>query len=156
MRQKPSRIADSAVAEAVRRTRLSGSERLPSVTSLAAASGVAPVTVMRAIRRLEARGKLRTVRRPGTYLLPEAGIGGRPPDTSAIADRRARRWETIAGMLIADINARRYEPGARMPSHKELCARYGTSFLTIKKALRLLTDRKIVVPFHTSIPAVGP
>jgi GntR family transcriptional regulator len=51
-------------------------QRLPTVRDLAADLGIAPGTVQRAYRELEARGVVRSRRRAGTVVAPGAGAAG--------------------------------------------------------------------------------
>ncbi|HET8658156.1 MAG TPA: winged helix-turn-helix domain-containing protein [Micromonosporaceae bacterium] len=51
----------------------------------------------------------------------------------------------IANVLRAAILTRRFAPGGRLPSQNELADRYGVARETVKAALRILRDERLVV-----------
>jgi len=53
--------------------------------------------------------------------------------------------QQIASRLRAAILTRRLQPGSRLPSQHELAERYGVARETIKAALRLLTNERLIV-----------
>jgi DNA-binding GntR family transcriptional regulator len=50
-----------------------------------------------------------------------------------------------AGVLRAAILTRRFQPGERLPSQNELAERYSVARETVKVALRILRDERLVV-----------
>ena len=61
------------------------------------------------------------------------------PDDARPASQR------IANVLRAAILTRRFEPGERLPSQNELAERYSVARETVKSALRILRDERLVV-----------
>jgi DNA-binding transcriptional regulator YhcF (GntR family) len=53
--------------------------------------------------------------------------------------------QQIANVLRAAILTRRFAPGERLPSQNELAERYGVARETVKVALRILRDERLVV-----------
>jgi DNA-binding transcriptional regulator YhcF (GntR family) len=53
--------------------------------------------------------------------------------------------QQIANLLRAAILTRRFEPGERLPSQNELADRYGVARETVKSALRVLRDERLIV-----------
>ncbi|MFB9183279.1 winged helix-turn-helix domain-containing protein [Dactylosporangium sucinum] len=53
--------------------------------------------------------------------------------------------QQIANVLRAAILTRRFQPGERLPSQNELAERYGVARETVKSALRILRDERLVV-----------
>lgn len=53
--------------------------------------------------------------------------------------------QQIANVLRAAILTRRFAPGQRLPSQNELADRYGVARETVKSALRILRDERLVV-----------
>jgi DNA-binding transcriptional regulator YhcF (GntR family) len=53
--------------------------------------------------------------------------------------------QQIANLLRAAILTRRFAPGERLPSQNDLAERYGVARETVKSALRLLRDERLIV-----------
>src|SRR5690349_9171588 len=53
-------------------------------------------------------------------------------------------YRRIAADILVTIDASRLEPGAALPSEAELCAAYGVSRITIRKAIDELVARQVV------------
>ena len=53
--------------------------------------------------------------------------------------------QQIANVLRAAILTRRFGPGERLPSQNELTDRYGVARETVKSALRILRDERLIV-----------
>jgi DNA-binding transcriptional regulator YhcF (GntR family) len=66
-------------------------------------------------------------------------LGDLEPDDARPASQQ------IANVLRAAILTRRFAPGERLPSQNELAERYGVARETIKSALRILRDERLVV-----------
>jgi len=116
-----------------------GLRRLPGVRALAVRARVCPVTMWRAVQQLKAEGALCTV--PERQIL--AGRRARPtpaaPETMLPVPPPARpRWCELREEMASDLLSLRLGSGTRLPSAKELCARYGVGRLTLGRALRAL------------------
>jgi DNA-binding transcriptional regulator YhcF (GntR family) len=66
-------------------------------------------------------------------------LGGLDPD-----DPRPPSQQ-IANVLRAAIRTRKFEPGERLPSQNELAERYNVARETVKTALRILRDERLIV-----------
>lgn len=55
------------------------------------------------------------------------------------------RYRAIAGDLAAKIRSGRYAPGQALPPQRELSAAYGVTLMTLRQALRQLSDEGLVV-----------
>ncbi|HEY3034465.1 MAG TPA: winged helix-turn-helix domain-containing protein, partial [Streptosporangiaceae bacterium] len=53
--------------------------------------------------------------------------------------------QQIANVLRAAIRTRKFEPGERLPSQNELAERYNVARETVKTALRILRDERLIV-----------
>jgi DNA-binding LacI/PurR family transcriptional regulator len=106
-------------------------KRLPGIRALAKMAGVSPTTMWKATRKLRKEG-----------VLEEFG-GGRfraANATISAGEERigANAWEKTGGLIRKDILQGIFLSGDMLPSRKELCARYGISFPTLKKSLDML------------------
>ena len=57
-------------------------------------------------------------------------------------------YQTICGELRDAVFAGRYVPGNLIPSENELAAKYATSRVTVRKALRILEGEGLLKPLH--------
>ncbi|MEV4759686.1 GntR family transcriptional regulator [Micromonospora sp. NPDC049559] len=55
------------------------------------------------------------------------------------------RYRAIAADLAAKIRAGRYAPGEALPPQRELSASYGVTLMTLRQALRQLSDEGLIV-----------
>jgi len=55
------------------------------------------------------------------------------------------RYRAIAADLAAKIRSGEYAPGEALPPQRELSASYGVTLMTLRQALRLLSDEKLIV-----------
>ena len=55
------------------------------------------------------------------------------------------RYRTIAADLAAKIHAGRYAAGSALPAQRELSAAYGVTLMTLRQALRQLSDEGLIV-----------
>jgi len=60
-------------------------------------------------------------------------------------DSPAYVYEQLAAHLQARIAAGEFAPGARLPNERELRSEYAVSFGTVRSAMRLLQERRLVV-----------
>src|SRR5919205_3514770 len=58
------------------------------------------------------------------------------------------RYRTIAADLAAKIKAGHYAPGEALPPQRELSASYGVTLMTLRQALRQLSDEGLIVQQH--------
>jgi len=68
-----------------------------------------------------------------------------PVESSAALNSSPLRFELIAGELRAELRGS-LAPGARLPAERELCARFGVSRGTIRRALGQLRDLGLIRP----------
>ncbi|MGW4702403.1 GntR family transcriptional regulator [Streptomyces sp. NPDC004285] len=65
------------------------------------------------------------------------------PDSEAVAD--VPLYLRVAAALREDLTQRRLSPGSRLPSERSLSQRYHVNRQTVRNALQLLRDEKLVV-----------
>lgn len=65
------------------------------------------------------------------------------PDSEATAD--APLYLRVAAALREDLAHRRISPGSRLPSERSLSQRYHVNRQTVRSALQLLRDERLVV-----------
>lgn len=65
------------------------------------------------------------------------------------------RYGMMAAELRDDILRGRLPPGDKMPSERDLCERFDASRVTVRRALRLLEDERLIVRRHGSGTYVG-
>jgi GntR family transcriptional regulator len=53
-------------------------------------------------------------------------------------------YQRIVDDLVEKISSGELQPGAKLPSGKELCEQYGVSTMTVRTAITILKDRGIV------------
>jgi len=76
---------------------------------------------------------------PASIRGPADGADSRPPEPEKV-------WQRLVGQLSADICAGTYRSGDALPSRKELAARYGVCYTTLKRALATLVEKGLLVP----------
>lgn len=114
---------------------------LPGLRDMARMAGCSHYTMWKAVKILEGRGILEV--RPGRRIrIPrpedeDDEQGGQPELDPAQAGVQYK-WERLRRQIEMDILSGTFRPGETLPTLKELGARYGASFLTLKKALRAL------------------
>ncbi|WP_309246128.1 GntR family transcriptional regulator [Verrucosispora sioxanthis] len=59
-------------------------------------------------------------------------------------DAPTARYRTIAADLAAKIRAGDYRPGEALPSQRDLSAAYGVTLMTLRQALRQLSDEGLI------------
>lgn len=64
------------------------------------------------------------------------------------ADKRLPRYIKFAHRLQTTINKGDYLPGEKLPSQRELAKQFGTTLMTIRKALTLLEDEGLIRTEH--------
>ncbi len=114
-------------------------QRLPTIVACAKETGVSQETMSKAVRLLSGQGLVRVSQ--GAGIVSAGGAtkaGGRSPAPFPAIDSLSS-WERVRKHVTADILAGVYEPGAYLPSLKELCGRYHTGYATMNRALRSLS-----------------
>jgi DNA-binding GntR family transcriptional regulator len=86
---------------------------------------------------------------PRTKHSVRLGPGAGPAETTALAaqendPKRTPIYQTIADTLAERIASGTYEPTKRLPSESQLCAEFGVSPLTVRKALSILANQGLV------------
>lgn len=115
--------------------------RLPTVRALARQLGTSAVTMVKVLKTLREQGFVE--KRPGRsgYYVPERGA----PASAAVLDDSPRgRGEAIAAVIRDEILQGQYPASEPMPQQKHLCARFGCSHGTVRKALALLVGERLL------------
>jgi DNA-binding LacI/PurR family transcriptional regulator/DNA-binding transcriptional regulator YhcF (GntR family) len=135
----------SCISEASR----TGSTRLPPITMLACAAGVAPRTMWKAVSVLKERGDLTVRPRRGICIvnantsLPETPVRSHEP-----------ALERIAGQIVSKVLAPLPPDAAALPSIKQMERLLGCNYRTVKKALCKLESRGVIgLRGHHYIPS---
>jgi DNA-binding transcriptional regulator YhcF (GntR family) len=122
-------------------------ETLPPVRMLANAADVSTCTMVKAIAELKKKGVVRGDRR--------AIIQGSERDASYLSNDRVdiqklspfspTSWKRVHREIERDILTGRYAASSFLPSGKELCRQYRTTYRTLRKALSALLHDSIIV-----------
>jgi DNA-binding FadR family transcriptional regulator/DNA-binding LacI/PurR family transcriptional regulator len=139
MREQP--VYQSAVARLARTietVRASGSPRIPPSRLLARQMGVSLPTVLRALAHYRKQGVITACPGLGTHLVSQV------PETAGAASPPTVKWQRVRQALASDVLAAMDAPDQTLPAMKELCARYGASRLTVRKAVRELLREGIL------------
>jgi DNA-binding LacI/PurR family transcriptional regulator/DNA-binding transcriptional regulator YhcF (GntR family) len=141
-RTKPLVRALSYVQDRIR-VAAKGTHRLPVYRELALQAGVAPGTMLRALRVLRdsgvvsvshGRGVTATV---GEDVQPQGGTDLSNAEPHSLQDRLQRRIED-------DIDSGRYLPGETLKPVKAMTRRYGVAYATLLKAFRACERRGVL------------
>lgn len=147
--------ADNYLVGHIRSAHYAPGDRLPSVRTLAAEAGMSPVSILRALRRLSTHGVVSIRPRIGTVLLclPDSGLD---TELSRPQPVHRARWRRVADTIRDDIAAGRHHPGRPLPGTRELAARSGVCYRTLRKALQYLADDHVLTVDHKRYyPATG-
>lgn len=68
------------------------------------------------------------------------------PSAGAFSLPGQKLYQRTAGQLLAEIRSSAAAPGDRLPSERQLGARYGVSRVTLRAALKELEDRGVIAP----------
>jgi DNA-binding transcriptional regulator YhcF (GntR family) len=114
---------------------------LPGLRDMARMAGCSHYTMWKAVKILEGKGLLEV--RPGRRIrIPkteeEEAESGNQAEMDPSQAGVQYKWERLRRQIEMDILSGTFRPGETLPTLKELGARYGASFLTLKKALRAL------------------
>ncbi len=139
---RPIDKARNWLARAIGQAAQRGASRLPTLMCAASAAGVSHVTMMRAVHELREQGVLSVKNR--------AGIVVRKPDGAPPVRPRAcpvfmPKWGAVAERIGRDIESGLLPTDTPLPLCKTLAHRYGTSAETLRAALQLLVDERMLV-----------
>lgn len=146
------RAYDKAIGylrETVARVGQRGDHRLPTIDRLATECGVARITMSKAVRTLVEEGVLSSAPRRGIWIDTSPAGGTRRSSIArleAALPKPVAAWERIRCRLADCILRGHFPPGSMLPSAKELCARYGVSHATLRKALLALAAENRLIP----------
>ncbi|MBD3242497.1 MAG: GntR family transcriptional regulator [Chitinivibrionales bacterium] len=126
---------------------LSDTDRLPPIATLARQCGVAYATMWKAVRTLRSEGLLNVRQRRGIQRAVESHTVHRPVDACP-APVVTPRWQAVLRALQHDLASGAFAPGALIPTTKQLQARYGVSYATMRKALAVAVKSKQLAYDH--------
>lgn len=135
--------ARAFLANAVDNCRVRANSRLDSLEHLRKAAGVSLVTMSNALSELRDKGVLTTRRGRGIHV-----VFDQPP---AAAPSTVPQWLAIERHLRRDILNGVYAAGQRLPSVKELKARYGTGYESLRRALVVMRDTGTLEPYRGGV-----
>ncbi|MBD3242913.1 MAG: GntR family transcriptional regulator, partial [Chitinivibrionales bacterium] len=115
---------------------------LPPLASMARSAGVSYVTMWKALDSLKRAGVLSA--RPGRGIVISAAGDTESWHSTPGERARGRKWEWLVTRIEGDILSGTYRAGAILPSRKELMARYGVCYHTLRKALTRLAGNGAV------------
>lgn len=147
---KALRLIESIAADLVRR----GEAELPGARTLARLASVSQTTMLTALRTMANRGILQRQGRH-RYRLTDAYLQG----DAVLAERTTQRppvtgpkWRRLASRILEDIRAGSLtDTDGRLPTRKELMARYGVCYQTVARALEHLCTRGDLVQDRRSL-----
>jgi DNA-binding LacI/PurR family transcriptional regulator/DNA-binding transcriptional regulator YhcF (GntR family) len=129
---------------------LRGAAKLPSIERLCTLSKISRVTVWKALNILKQEGfftRLHGHQVPISQIARRLSPQKQPP---------SRVWEKIKAQIEKDILNGVYPAAIPFPQVKELQARYGVAFPTIKKALDSLVAQGTIAPHKRTYRVVTP
>jgi hypothetical protein len=110
---------------------------LPSIRALAEHFGAAPLTVHRALRRLQAAGHVHALPRKGFYWGPRpAAVPGLPP--------RIDKLEAARNRLVMDLRCGVFHPHRDLPPRAALAPIYGLGAARLGRLLAELADQGLL------------
>jgi DNA-binding transcriptional regulator YhcF (GntR family) len=113
-------------------------ERIPTIAELAKQTGIGQRTMVRAVALLRAQGALVSMRGGGLR------IPGNAHRSGPIKEPARKIWQIKRAELESDILNGAYARTGRLPGFKQLEAKYGLSFRTMRKVLRsMAADRAL-------------
>lgn len=115
-------------------------ERLPSLSRLAAECGVSFGTMRRAAAVLRDRGAI--TMRPGLGI--RMGSDAPPDHPQPAPKRQAPQWQVVCNVLSTDLERRTFSEGP-LPTAKQLAGRYGCCHRTLRHALDHVAQSGLLV-----------
>lgn len=128
--------------------------RLPPIAHMARESGVAPLTMWRAVQALASEAVV-DIRGPrnGTWVGKARREAREQPVDSS---EPVPRWLSVRRRLLDDLIHGVFPPQHSLPSRKELCHRYGTCGRVLRRALESLAADTYLVPHKRSYRPSAP
>lgn len=132
----------------IARTTASGKSRLPTVDALAAGAHVSRGTMLRAVRAMKLRSVVSVSHGRGITIIGRPGSDEpMAPPVASPPPKLRTQWARIAEAIKREALTGVYAHADKLPSAKELTARYGTCHRTLQRALRLLIDDGVLERF---------
>ena len=132
---------------------LSGAAKLPSIDRLCKLSKISRVTVWKALNILKQEGFFTHLH---GHQQPLPGAGAQKQISAQEKQIPSRVWEKVKAQIEKDILNGMYPATGQLPQVKELQARYGVAFPTIKKALDSLVAQSAIAPHKRTYRIVTP
>jgi DNA-binding GntR family transcriptional regulator len=114
-------------------------EHLPSISRLAQMAGVSRVSVIKAIGLLKEKGLVNSLQR---HRLKAGG----PETAAADSGEPIESWQRKRNLIEKEIVSGAFGITGRLPRVKELQARYGVCYRTMRKILHALETEGVVQP----------
>jgi DNA-binding LacI/PurR family transcriptional regulator/DNA-binding transcriptional regulator YhcF (GntR family) len=126
--------------------RMVGETVLPAVRAMSARADVSVSTLMAALHLLRDRGTV-TARQGSAVRVVEKSASGRPLliDKTEGAPVVPPKWVRVAGQVGAEIASGSFARQEQLPTVKELTARYGVAYRTMKKAIAELAAKRVIM-----------
>lgn len=121
-------VAENFLKVQIEKSTWSSGDLLPSISSLATAAKVSPVSMWKAIHRLSESGYLEVLHGQGTRIKSNQ-------QANILIETTQKGWQGLRDRIHKDILCGIYTAGMMLPSLKELQNQYGVSYHTVKKAL---------------------
>jgi DNA-binding GntR family transcriptional regulator/DNA-binding LacI/PurR family transcriptional regulator len=140
------RVARRFIENGLRSRQFLDGDRLPPMKSLALKAGVSPAAMVKALHLLEAAGQVSIVKNHGTFAgKPEDRADARVMDSFDSFEKAPRaKWQRLRARLEQDIYGGRFAPGKELPALRDLAPMYGTTPLTLRKAMQALERAGVV------------
>lgn len=133
--------ARAFLAAAIDECRSRGDSRLDTLHRLSRNARVSLVTMSHAVSELRDSGALTTRRGRGVHVASKKTVSITAPVT-------VPQWLAIQRSIRADVLNGVYGPGQRLPSIKELKARYGAGYESLRRSLAGLRDDGTLEPYR--------
>ncbi len=124
----------------VQRYRGEGTTRLPRTRELALQAGVSAVTMWKALTELREQGLLTVQRGTGISIASRPDSAGPPPagPGEAACGTPLLKWQSALARVKRAVGGGTYVSGAMLPPVKQLMAKHGVSYRTMRKVLTAL------------------
>lgn len=137
------RLARRFMENGLRSRQFMDGDRLPPMRTLALQAGVSPSAMVKALHQLEAAGEVSIVKNHGTFAgKPEDRADALAMDTLEKAPHA--KWQRLRARVEQDIYRGLFAPGKELPPLRNLAPKYGTTPLTLRKALQALEGAGVV------------
>ncbi|MDD5672790.1 MAG: substrate-binding domain-containing protein [Chitinivibrionales bacterium] len=157
-------IAYRYLARVIEKLAAKSVDQLTPIRLLASESGLSATTLKRALKRLQNEGIIvvpsrRRGARIAAVLSKQAAAPAEEIPLTNLENPREYRWDKIRRLIAQDVLNGTYKESQKLPSHKELCLRYGDCYRTIAKALTTLAASGLISEYGNSYivtPLSGP